>query len=543
MSLRGLLLIAALVVPLAMTMGCFSPRVRERVLSLLPFAPLPALLAALWGPADRVVLFPEPFRMTLLLDQPGAILLGGAALLWAAAGTYAASYMRETGAPTRFAVSWLLTMTGSMGLFIVADIASFYLLFTMASLAAYGLIAHEETPRAFRASSVYVGLALVGEAFLLLALVWLATASPEANPLIHEVVRELPTSPHRDGILALVLLGCALKLGLVPLHVWLPLAHPAAPMPASAVLSGVLVKAGVIGLIRFLPYEAPLPAWGDALVAVGLVTAYWGVAVGITQTQAKTVLAYSTVSQMGLIAAIAGAGLSTGDTQAPDLAAYYGVHHMLAKGGLFLGVGIIAATGAARLRPVLALTAVLAISLGGLPLTSGALAKLASKPLFGYGLIYGLVTLAAVGSTVLMLHFLALVSQKHAADPQATPPRAQMMPWLVVAGASLTIPWLLFPGLSGNTIRSALEVSSLWKSAWPVGLGVLLALALRRYRERLPALPEGDIIALMERGSPALERAGRALERCDGVLRQWLVGGALLLGISVLLGAALLAAR
>jgi len=535
MSGSGFFLIATLIVPLAMAIGCLSERVRKHTLSLIVWAPLPALPAALLGPVDTIVLFPQPFRMTLMLDRPGAILLGGSAILWMAAGAFASSYLRQTQRPTRFAICWLMTLMGSIGLFIVADIASFYLLFTIASLSAYGLIVHEETDNAFRAGTVYVALALIGEAFLLLAFVLLATESPEPNPLIQDAVRLLSASPHRDGILALIVLGFALKLGLAPLHVWLPLAHPAAPMPASAVLSGVLVKAGAIGLFRFLPFETATPAWGDTLVAVGLITAYWGVAVGMTQRYAKTILAYSTVSQMGLIAAIVGAGLSIGDTDTPALGAYYGVHHMLAKGGLFLAVGIVAATGADRIRPVLALTAVLAISLGGLPLTSGALAKLVTKPLFGYGLIALLVTLAAVGSTVLMLHFLSIVSTQSADRPYASAPLAELIPWLIVAAASVTVPWMLYPGLSGETIRSALTVSSLWKATWPVGIGLLISLALRRMQFRPPAIPEGDVIALVTRCLPAMQRAGAAIERTDTLLRQWLVAGALLLTITSVL--------
>ncbi len=80
-------------------------------------------------------------------------------------------------------------------------------------------------------------------------------------------------------------------------------------MPASAVLSGVLVKAGVIGLIRFLPFDAPLPAWGTVLATAGILTAFGGAALGVAQQRPKTILAYSTVSQMGLVAAILVAGL------------------------------------------------------------------------------------------------------------------------------------------------------------------------------------------------------------------------------------------
>ena len=395
MSSAGLLLAAALFFPLVLAICCLSARFRARALAVVVIAPLPALAAAVLVPEGRFAFFPAPFRLTLVLDQPGAILLGGAALLWSAAGAYAASLMARDPAAPRFAIWWLLTLTGSLGLFIVGDVVNFYLLFTLASLAAYGLIIHEQSASAHRAGVIYVGLALLGEAFLLIALVMLSAMHPDANPQIRSVVAELPASPMRDGTLALFIFGFALKMGLVPLHVWLPLAHPAAPTPASAVLSGVVVKAGVIGLIRFLPFEAGAPLWGSVLIGVGLVTAYYGVIVGITQPRAKTVLAYSTVSQMGLVAVLLGVGLDTADPAVTNLTAYYAVHHTLVKGALFLGVGILATTGGRRFRLALLLTAVLALSLGGMPLTSGALAKLATKPLFGYGWLAGAMTLAA----------------------------------------------------------------------------------------------------------------------------------------------------
>ena len=82
-------------------------------------------------------------------------------------------------------------------------------------------------------------------------------------------------------------------------------------------LSGAAVKAGVIGFIRFLPFESALPGWGETLAAGGLVSAFYGVAIGITQSNPKTVLAYSSVSQMGLLATVLGMGLAAGDTTVP----------------------------------------------------------------------------------------------------------------------------------------------------------------------------------------------------------------------------------
>ena len=204
----------------------------------------------------------------------------------------------------------------------------------------------------------------------------------------------LPTSPWRDPALAFLVLGFGLKIGLVPLHVWMPLTYTAAPIPAAAVLSGAAVKAGVIGLIRFLPLRGGVAGWGEALAAVGLLSAFYGVAIGVTQTNPRTVLAYSSVSQMGLLAAVLGMGLAArADRGAAIAAAFYAMHHILVKGGLFLAVGIAALANPRRLWPVLLPAAVLALGLGGLPLTGGALAKLVVKAPLGDGIVGMLATL------------------------------------------------------------------------------------------------------------------------------------------------------
>ena len=143
----------------------------------------------------------------------------------------------------------------------------------------------------------------------------------------------LPASPWRDASLALLILGFGLKIGLVPGHVWMPLAYTAAPIPAAAVLSGAAVKAGVIGFIRFLPLGVAMPEWGEALAAAGLFSAFYGVLIGITQKNPKTVLAYSSISQMGLLAAALGMGLATGDIGTAPGAGFSAAHHVLVKGG------------------------------------------------------------------------------------------------------------------------------------------------------------------------------------------------------------------
>src|SRR4029077_13704774 len=191
---------------------------------------------------------------------------------------------------------------------------------------------------------LYVGLAVLGEAFLLMALVLLAQSVPSGSSLISDAVASLATSPWRDYAMAFLILAFGLKIGLFPFHVWMPVTYSAAPIAAAAVLSGSAVKGGVIGLTRFLPFDSAMPDWGDVLVIAGLFSAFYGVVIGITQANPKTVLAYSSVSQMGLLAAALGMGLSAGEEGAVLVAAFSASFHVLVKGGLFLAIGAVAST-------------------------------------------------------------------------------------------------------------------------------------------------------------------------------------------------------
>ena len=153
-------------------------------------------------------------------------------------------------------------MAGSLGVFIAADLLTFYLVYALVSVPAYYLVAHDEEPASRRAGGVYMAFALLGEAVLLIAFVMLAAGERGGGVQIHAVVAALPASPWRDAALALIILGFGMKIALVPLHGWMPLTYTAAPIPAAAVLSGAGVKAGVIGLIRFLPLGAAFPVGG-----------------------------------------------------------------------------------------------------------------------------------------------------------------------------------------------------------------------------------------------------------------------------------------
>ena len=536
-----MLLGLALALPLVMLLACISKRIRESMPALLGVAPVPALIASLLAARQsQLEIGTGRVRLTLALDAPGAILLGVAAVLWIAAGIYATSYMRDTPNRGRFVVCWLMAAAGCLGVFVAADMVSLYFLLALLTLGACGMVLHDETPRAWRSSAYYLGLALIGETLVLIGMVMLAAAIPGNSLLIRDAAAVLPSLPQRDLILALLVTGLGLKAGLVPLHVWMPLAHAAAPVPASAVLSGAVVKVGIIGLIRFLPFESALPDWGLALTAAGLFTAFYGVAIGITQAHPKAVLAYSSVSQMGVIIAVLGMGLSAGDATAPLAAAYYASHHVLVKGALFLAVGVIAVTGVRRAWWILVPAAVLALSLGGLPFTGGAIAKYAVKGPLGQGLVGALANASAAGTTLLMLHFVLRLRLAAAKEADAVASIGLVLPWAAIALAAVLVPWGMYLSLPSDTVFNPLAPKALWAALWPVLIGAALAVASARWGNRLPRIPEGDIAVAIDALVRAAPGWGGRFERVDSVLREWPVAGVSLLVVAIALGVALL---
>jgi formate hydrogenlyase subunit 3/multisubunit Na+/H+ antiporter MnhD subunit len=534
-----LLLAAALALPIAMLAACLSRTARTRMPALLGLAPLPALAAALLAPTGSMLVLPDALLgLTFALDPPGAMLLGVAALLWAAAGVYASAMLHGAADVRHFAVWWLVTLVGNLGVFVAADLVSFFVFFTLSSLAGWGLIVHDATVAARRAGAVYIGLALLGEALLLIGLVLVAAGS--RGLVIRDAVAALPTSPWRDAALLFLILGFGLKVALVPLHVWMPLAYAAAPIPAAAVLSGAAVKAGVIGLIRFLPFETGLPAWGAALAAIGFISAFYGAIIGLTQTNPKTVLAYSSISQMGLLAAVIGMGLAAADRSTEGAAAFYAVHHVLAKGGLFLAVGLASLPDPRRSWLVLLPAAVISLGLAGLPPTGGMLAKWGIKAPLGGGLAGVLATLSAIASTVLMLHFLRCLHRQALHDGAIPAPPARVLAWLVIAIASLALPWTLHAAAGEASWRDVLTPSAFWEALWPIVVGGALGVLLQHSLRPLPTIPAGDLLAAAPRALPPVQSLAAAIERIDVRLRQWPVAGTLLAALAIALAASLL---
>jgi formate hydrogenlyase subunit 3/multisubunit Na+/H+ antiporter MnhD subunit len=534
------LLIATLAAPLIVLVLFLAPGSRALARALTPLAAAPALAAvalAIGGAPFGAEL--PALGVSLWLDRPGGMLLAAAALVWLIVSLFGLKEGQGRSNADRFAVAWLLTMAGSLGVFIAADLLTFYLVYALVSVPAYYLVAHDEEPASRRAGAVYMAFALLGEAVLLIAFVMLAAGEPNGSMQIRDVVTASGASPWRDAALALIIIGFGMKIALVPLHGWMPLTYTAAPIPAAAVLSGAGVKAGVIGLIRFLPLGAAFPGWGEALVWLGFISAFYGVAIGVTQRDPKAMLAYSSVSQMGVIAAAFGMALASADQGATTNVAFYAANHVLVKAALFLTVGAVAALDGRARTPALIVAGLLGLSLAGLPLTGGSLAKLALKDQFGDGAAGVASQLSAAATTALMLMFVMRLARLPATDRLGA--RGRLWSWAALAVAALLLPWLLYAAIGSPA--EAFEPAKLIDAIWPMLVGAALAVGLWAAGDRLPSIPVGDIVVAEEAAFRASLSLGAAFERADRGLREWPAAGLALLMVALALAAAGYASR
>lgn len=502
--MNATLTVLAVAVPVTIAMLCVTAVTRTAALALAPWAAVPALLLALMVPTGVFVDLPwMQVGLQLGLQPISRLFLLFTAILWLASGHFAHGYLRGDPRRVRFTAFFMATLAGNVGLIVARDVATFYLFFALMTFAAYGLVIHAGNAEAHRSGRVYIGMAVIGEGFLLAGLIAAVHASGSLQ--IADVPQAIALAPAPDAIMGLLLIGFGVKAGLLGVHMWLPLAHPVAPTPASAVLSGAMIKAGLLGWLQFLPLATPLPDWTFALAVLGLAAAFFGVVAGLLQSDAKAMLAYSSISQMGLMVIAMAIGL--GRTEEPavsQVVAFYAAHHGLAKAALFLGVAVVAATayGSRQRHTVLIALSLPAAALVGVPWTSGAVAKaLLEAQLAGPdGLIWvkaGL-TAASVGTGGLMIRLLMRLARSEPAHQR--PGRWPIVAWgFLTAASALAAWWLLSPWAFALTVAPPPALAALTPLA-VAGVLAWLAVGLHRRGWHPPQIPPGDLIAWIDVG-------------------------------------------
>jgi hydrogenase-4 component B len=325
------------------------------------------------------------------LDELAAFFLVVVNLGGAGASLYGIGYGRHAPEPSRV-LPFFPAFLAAMSLVVIADDAySFLFAWELMSLTSWALVMAEHTARDnARAGYVYLVMASFGTLALLLAFGMLAGP---AGGYQFSVIRAAHPAPGLATlVLVLALIGAGSKAGLVPLHVWLPLAHPAAPSHVSALMSGVMTKVAIYGFMRIVFDLLGAPTWwsGAIVLILGGVTAVLGVLYALMEHDLKRLLAYHTVENIGIIfiglglaLAFGANGLAGGAALALTAALFHVFNHSVFKSLLFFGAGaVLTATGERDME-----------RLGGLihrmPLTSvlflvGCIAISALPPLNGF---------------------------------------------------------------------------------------------------------------------------------------------------------------
>jgi len=288
------------------------------------------------------------------LDALSAYFLAVVGLGTFAASLFALGYGRHEKTPSRV-LPFYSAFLAAMNLVVLADDAfSFLVSWEFMSLSSWALVmAHHREQENVRAGYVYLVMASFGTLALLLAFGLLA--GPDGGYGFAEIRDNHPSAVFAALVMILALVGAGSKAGLVPLHAWLPLAHPAAPSHVSALMSGVMTKVAVYGFVRIVFDLVGPPAWWWSIVVLTLggITAVMGVLYALMQHDLKRLLAYHTVENIGII--FIGLGLALAfKTHGADFAAALAMtagllhvfNHSVFKSLLFFGAGaVLTATG------------------------------------------------------------------------------------------------------------------------------------------------------------------------------------------------------
>lgn len=483
------------------------------------------------------VAWPPPFgSANVAIDPLSAVFVLAIALVTMLAAVYACEYLQSHAGRKNLGACWFFynLLAVSMLMVVVARNGVLFLVsWELMSLASFFLVMLEDEHASVRrAGWVYLVAMHLGTAFLVALFLLLGKDSGSLD------FERLAASPDAGGLLfVLALVGFGTKAGFVPLHVWLPEAHPAAPSHVSAVMSGVMIKTGIYGLLRVLTMLGPPPAaWGWTLIGIGAASGVLGVLYALAQHDLKRLLAYHSVENIGIIALGLGVGLLGISAGNPAMAALgltggllHVVNHAVFKSLLFLGAGsVLHATGTRNID-----------SLGGLlkrmPVTGGTF-------VIGAAAISGLPPLNGFVSELLIYlgALSGLAAKVHAASPRA------LLGVLVVGGLAL------IGGLAAACFAKAFGIVFLGEPRTPeashaheagaamrypmivlAGLCVLIGLAAPLW----PLALRPAVANMLPAGVPAdlqaeiADSAGQAVGPLTGVL----FGSYLLLGLIVLL--------
>lgn len=448
-----------------------NEQIRNRMALTVILATAVLALAVCLLPERRLVLLTiqGSLRLVLQTDSLARFFMLLCVCIWVPVLLFAFPYVRHAGGEQRFLGFYTMTLGVLMGLAMAANFVTMYMFFEMMSLITVPLVLHTATAAARRAGFKYLGYSVFGAGMALIGYFFVAYYLAAPDFAAGGVIDLAKSAQHRELLLVaycLMIVGFGAKAGMVPMQAWLPAAHPVAPAPASAVLSGVITKGGVLAVIRVTYYmfgpEFLQGSWPQyVLLTLALVTVFVGSMLALREKQLKRRLAYSTVSQVSYVLfgllLLTPAGVQAAMTQM--------VFHAIAKDTLFLAAGaIIFATNCTRVdqlqgigkrMPVTMWCFTLAaLSLIGIPPMAGFVSK---WYLVSAGLEAPVAAFGAAGMVVLVLsalltagYLLPIVTNGFFPGKDYIADRREVGPWMrwpMLAFAVAAVVLGLFPGV------------------------------------------------------------------------------------------------
>lgn len=239
--------------------------------------------------------------LNLKLDMFRYIFVWITSLIWFITTIYSTQYLIKYKNRNRYYCFFMMTLGSTIGVFLSENLINLFTFFEIMSFTSYILVIHDEDEYAHSAGFTYISMAIVGGLILLLGL-FLAYdlyGTVEISSLAIEVGKH---GPYKYIIAGLLIIGFGVKASIVPLHIWLPKAHPAAPTPASAILSGILLKVGIFGIMvvsNIIFIDSLIISW--VILSLGFINMLLGGFLALFQRNIKRILAYSSMSQIGFI--------------------------------------------------------------------------------------------------------------------------------------------------------------------------------------------------------------------------------------------------
>ncbi len=437
-------------------------------LPLIPYILLLRLISRI-----GVLVYPASslFHSILAIDMVSAFFILPILLVGLASSIYSASYMNhDTGLNSYYTLLSAMIL-GMVGVVSAGDFFTFFLFWEIMSISSYALVAfRKDRWEPVEAGFKYLVMSSAGSALMLsgIAIVYGIVGTLNfAGIALATRTPILASDPWIILAISLLIVGFGIKAAIAPMHTWLPDAHPAAPSPISSLLSGVMIKTGIYGLLRFyILFQTLHVYWGFILSILAFLTMFIGNLTAMFQTDIKRLLAYSSIAQIGYITF----ALSIGTVQSVSAGLLHVFNHAMMKGLLFMAAGAFYhATGSRdisvlegigrRMKITGILLSIGLLAIAGMPGLNGFVSELLIVSAAIQRELYVQAALTILNFVISVAYYLRLLQRIMLREPKGDVSRVEEAPATMIAGMVILTSLCIFVGVYPSMLISISEIA------------------------------------------------------------------------------------